>query len=457
MKKRESRTYRIKEQPPRIRNENTERPPISEAKPRKNIRIHLKKRSIAFIAAALVLTMSIPLIFATAANTNEVAKIEELNMQSASAPAASPVTSPLPATTDGELASVLAEDAAAPTVDPSALPSTEPSATPSEPLQTAYQVLSSGMNDPFVAIIQQRLMDLNYMDQDDPTTQYGPVTKQAILYFQRKNNLPQDGVAGIETQTVLFSTSAKPYTVSEGDSGPDVQTIQDRLVELGYSVDDTGYFGTDTTKAVKYFQRMNSLTDDGNVGSNTMEVLYTKGAEPSKEYTDAQKAAAASSKPESSPESSSKPSSSGNPPASSPPASSPPASSTPAPPANTSKVEAFVNAGLAEVEKAYVLGGKGPSVFDCSGLVYYALKASGNGIPYMTSGGWANAGQYTRIDSMKDLQRGDVVCESGHVGIYLGDGQIVNASSGNGKVIVSTNVFSSSYWVNNFICGRRPL
>jgi peptidoglycan DL-endopeptidase CwlO len=300
------------------------------------------------------------------------------------------------------------------------------------------------------------------MDQDDPTTLYGPATKQAVAYFQRKNGLQQDGIASVQTQTLLFSADAKAYSVSEGDSGPDVQTIQDRLVELGYAVDHTGYFGTDTTKAVKYFQRMNSLSPDGNVGSNTSEILYSTKAEPSVEYTKAKEAAkaaaeaaaqasaaasASASKPSSSPGSTPKPSAS--------------ASSTPKPSASTSpaktdsKVEAFISAALSELGKTYVLGGKGPDVFDCSGLVYYSLKASGNGIAYMTSYGWGDAEQYTRISSMKDLKRGDVVCETGHVGIYLGDGKIVNASSSNGKVIISENVFSSNYWTSKFVCGRR--
>ena len=120
------------------------------------------------------------------------------------------------------------------------------------------------------------------------------------------------------------------------------------------------------------------------------------------------------------------------------------------------EIESFVKAAEAQMGKRYVRGGKGPSVFDCSGLVYYALQSSGKGIPYMTSRSWAESA-YPQVDSMDDLQRGDVVCFRGHVGIYLGGGTMVDASSSQGKVRMAYNIQSSSYWKRNFICGRRPL
>lgn len=418
-------------------------------------RFRMKKKNLVFTLAVVLLALMIPVLFATAANSNEVDKMAQISMN----PSATPEKTQ-PATTNGILVSDFMEVAATPSPSLAPTPAPAPSVTPSpspSPSAAAYSAITPGTNDPFVAVIQQRLMDLNYMDQDDPTTLYGPVTKQAIEYFQRKNGMPQDGIAGVQTQTLLFSDKAKPYTVSEGDSGPDVQSIQDRLVELGYTVDHTGYFGSDTKKAVEYFQRMNGLTADGNVGSNTREMLYSEKAEPSQEYTKAKEEAENEAKASSSPDkSSSSPSKS----ASSSPKPSSSKGSTPKPSAssgtkNTSNVDAFINAALAQVGKSYVLGGKGPDVFDCSGLVYYALKNSGNGIPYMTSYGWADADQYTRVGSMKDLKRGDVVCETGHVGIYLGDGKIVNASSSNGKVIISEGVFNSSYWTGKWICGRR--
>lgn len=435
---------RIKEQPPQTHRKVKRRFQSAEsaaaAKPAPQ-KLRLRKRNLAFIAVAVVFALSIPLIFATAANTNEVAKIEGINMEAAASQTPEPTLDPatLTATTEGELTSDLTEHEviAEPTPEPTPTPEPEP----------VYKVLSSGMTDEFVKVIQQRLMDLDYMGQDEPTALFGPITTQSIEYFQRKMGLPIDGVAGIETQQLLFSDSARRYTVSEGAGGPDVQSIQERLKELGYSVSADGSFGPATTKAVKYFQRMNGLADDGNVGSGTREALYSRNAVPSLEYIKAREDAQSGNTGGSSGGGASSGSSD----------SSGGGASTEAPAANPGSVESFVNAALAQMGKSYVLGGKGPDVFDCSGLVFYALKASGNGISYMTSYGWADAGQYTRIGSMSELRRGDVVCVNGHVGVYLGDGQIVHASSSNGKVVIASNVFNSSYWTGKFICGRRPL
>ena len=118
--------------------------------------------------------------------------------------------------------------------------------------------------------------------------------------------------------------------------------------------------------------------------------------------------------------------------------------------------EALISAAYAQLGKRYVRGGKGPDTFDCSGFVYYALQSSGNGVPYMTSRAWAES-SYPRVDSMDDLQRGDVVCFRGHVGIYLGSGAMIDASSSRGKVRITFNIKASPYWQRSFICGRRPV
>lgn len=114
------------------------------------------------------------------------------------------------------------------------------------------------------------------------------------------------------------------------------------------------------------------------------------------------------------------------------------------------KIEAFINAATAQLGKAYVLGGKGPDVFDCSGLIYYALISSGYPIDYLTSAEWAIS-DYTVVEA-DDLQRGDILCFKGHVGIYLGGGSMIEA---NGMVRIRQDLLDSDYFANNFICARR--
>ena len=100
----------------------------------------------------------------------------------------------------------------------------------------------------------------------------------------------------------------------------------------------------------------------------------------------------------------------------------------------------------------YVYGAKGPNSFDCSGFVYWCLNQAGVRQSYITSSGWRSVGKYTKITNFNNLQTGDIVVVSGHVGIVAGGGTVIDASSSNGKVVHRS---LSSWWRNNFICGWR--
>jgi peptidoglycan hydrolase-like protein with peptidoglycan-binding domain len=156
----------------------------------------------------------------------------------------------------------------------SAVPTTPPEPTPAP---TPSQ-LKQGMNSDEVVKLQQRLMDLDYMDQDLPTDYFGPATKNALELFQRKNGLQIDGIYGGETKKLLFSDEAKKYTVSIGITGTDVKEIQIRLKELDYLNKVTDYFGEETEAAVKEFQSRNGLTVDGSVGAKTKDILFSGDA-----------------------------------------------------------------------------------------------------------------------------------------------------------------------------------
>ena len=72
----------------------------------------------------------------------------------------------------------------------------------------------------------------------------------------------------------------------------------------------------------------------------------------------------------------------------------------------------------------------------------------------MTSAGWAKS-DLLKVTSMSDLKKGDIVCFKGHVGIYMGDGDMIDASSSFGGIRIAKNILGSSYWKKMFICGRR--
>ena len=95
-----------------------------------------------------------------------------------------------------------------------------------------------------------------------------------------------------------------------------------------------------------------------------------------------------------------------------------------------------VSYAMAQVGKAYVWGASGPSAFDCSGLTMAAWATQGVSLPH-NSGAQYAAG--TPV-SESELQPGDLVfyySPISHVGLYVGDGQVVNALNPGSGVQVS--------------------
>ena len=101
------------------------------------------------------------------------------------------------------------------------------------------------------------------------------------------------------------------------------------------------------------------------------------------------------------------------------------------------RAQQAVSYALAQVGKGYVMGTTGPSTFDCSGLMYAAYKQVGISLP-RTSQAQFSAG--TSV-SKGDLQPGDLVFYYGgitHVGMYIGNGQIVHAANTNTGVVTAS-------------------
>lgn len=97
-------------------------------------------------------------------------------------------------------------------------------------------------------------------------------------------------------------------------------------------------------------------------------------------------------------------------------------------PAPSGRTDTAMSFALAQVGKSYRMGGTGMSSFDCSGLMQRAWASAGVALP-RTSQGQFHSG---RPVSASDLQPGDLVFYySGisHVGMYIGNGQIVHAAN----------------------------
>lgn len=104
----------------------------------------------------------------------------------------------------------------------------------------------------------------------------------------------------------------------------------------------------------------------------------------------------------------------------------------------------------------YVWGGSSPSGFDCSGFTQYVFAAHGITLPrtstqQYSTGTWVSKGS---------LQPGDLVFYNtsgsgvSHLGIYIGNGQFIHASTSKGVII---SEMSNSYWSARYYGARRVL
>ncbi len=298
-----------------------------------------------------------------------------------------------------------------PSQTPEPLPSPSPIPTP-----TPDPTLQRGDENERVQQLQERLMELNYLDIDETTQLYGPATEHAVQLFQRQHGIQQDGIAGPATLDKIHAPDAQNYMLLEGAEGEDVTNLQRQLVDLGYLNKTTGYYGTETIDAIKEFQSRNGLSADGQTGPQTLDVIYSPDAKPSKNKVQAAKRRA--------------------------------------------NIVEMIDVAKDQLGDPYRSGHEGPDSFDCSGLVYYCLKQAGSSRGRYNAAGYSQVSDWEKITSMNDLEKGDLLFFStngkkvGHTGIYIGNGQMVDASSSNGKVVKRSCV--TPFWKRNFVCARRP-
>lgn len=98
----------------------------------------------------------------------------------------------------------------------------------------------------------------------------------------------------------------------------------------------------------------------------------------------------------------------------------------------------------------YVWGGESPSGFDCSGLATYAYRQIGKSVPHYTYAIW---GAFPQVP-VDQLQAGDLVFFRGlgHMGIYIGDGNMVHAPR-TGDVVRVVSIASRA---DSYVGAVRP-
>ena len=168
----------------------------------------------------------------------------------------------------------------------------------------ADTLLKYGVRSEAVRSLQQNLKQLGYYS-GSITGNFGRLTKEAVMNFQRANSLSPDGIAGDKTLKAitkkLNGESVAPdsgshnsdkndnsesssgdsstrlnvnNTLMEGSSSEEVRKLQIMLTKLGYyKGNKTGNFGPKTSEAVKSFQKAKGLTADGIAGKRTLSAI----------------------------------------------------------------------------------------------------------------------------------------------------------------------------------------
>lgn len=105
------------------------------------------------------------------------------------------------------------------------------------------------------------------------------------------------------------------------------------------------------------------------------------------------------------------------------------------------------NYGLQFVGNPYVFGGSSlTNGTDCSGFVMSVYANFGVSLPH-SSAGDRNVGY--DVGGIENAQPGDIICYSGHVAIYIGNGQIVHASTRKTGIVVGNALYRTP------LCIRR--
>lgn len=189
----------------------------------------------------------------------------------------------------------------------------------------------------------------------------------------------------------------------QGDQGQDIANIQAQLNALGYNAGSVdGDFGEATATAIANFQRDRGLDTDGVIGADTYRALMGREIEVSR----------------------------GD--------------------GSSYSVRRVVQTSLRYQGVPYVFGGTTPYGFDCSGFTRFVFAQAGIYLPRSADEQY----EVGRAVSYSRLQAGDLVYfttyESGasHVGIYLGNGQFISATSSRGIAIARLD---SGYWADRYI------
>jgi len=199
----------------------------------------------------------------------------------------------------------------------------KPTEAPATPTQTPPSLQRGFTGSDAVRAVQKRLKELGYYN-GSADGDFGPATEAAVKAFQKANGLKADGKVGKQTLAKMNAKTAvskgsssssssssktktttspkktakptpkktntprptatpnlsKDYYLDIGAKGKKVETLQRRLIELGWlSGRVTGKYDEATQAAVLAFQKKTKgLWEDGIAGPDTLQALYSSNA-----------------------------------------------------------------------------------------------------------------------------------------------------------------------------------
>ena len=112
--------------------------------------------------------------------------------------------------------------------------------------------------------------------------------------------------------------------------------------------------------------------------------------------------------------------------------------SRPAAPRAAARRDSVVQLARQQIGRRYIFGGTSPSGFDCSGFLKYLMRAMGYELP-RTAAEQAHAGREVPRDPSQ-LRPGDILTfgrggRVTHVGVYVGNGRFIHASTGSQRIV----------------------
>lgn len=378
------------------------------------------------------------------------------------------------------------------------------------------QVLKEGMSHNDVKELQDLLKSKGYFTYHTSTGYFGSITKDALIRFQKANNLPATGIADLATIQALKGTKASVSAASgnlnvnqvlrNGSRGEQVRLLQTKLKQAGYhtgAVD--GIYGPQTAESVRRFQKAKGLLVDGIAGKQTLTALNNLKTNGSTGSSTSKSNNTSTSKNTNTSSTILRIGSNGqavtqlqndlkrlgffagN-------ATGYYGTATEkavrdfqkryglavdgiAGPATLGKIAEILNGKDNQVKNGsfnvmnviadaseligipYVWGGATPSGFDCSGLVVYVYNKSNIQLPRTVAQMWNS------LKTVSQPQVGDLVFfdtdakdlsqikNPTHVGIYIGNNKMIQSGSSTG---VTISDMTSNYWKSRYLGARRP-